>query len=498
MNLPPLIQALLAPARHGAGVTEVRLEQTHISWILLAGSYAYKIKKPVKLSFLDFSTLELRRHFCEEELRLNQRYSPELYLDVVGIFHSAQEPQWQGEGPPIEYALRMRRFSQSARLDRICARDALTPSHVSDLAQTVVAFHHSAAIASAASGWGAPARVEEQALQNFSDLQGLLPEPQAQLRLQALQRWTAQQLQLLAPLLAARPHSGFVRECHGDLHLANLLLLDGRVKLFDCIEFSDALRWIDVASELAFTYVDLLAHGKPGLACWFVNQALGHSGDYASAPLLRFYAVYRALVRTKVALFQADAGDAHRQEALALLALAEQLAGDAPPTLLITHGASGSGKTTKTDHLLQQDVQARTLRLRLDVERKRLFGLQAQQHSGSDLNAGLYAPHNSEATYDHVLAVAQGLLQARWSVIVDGTFLQRDQRQRFRQLASACQARFSILAPQAPPQELRQRVQQRQARGQDASEATLEVLEQQLQTLQPLGADEPVWPATRT
>ena len=496
MDLPPLIQALLAPARYGAGVTEVQLEQTHISWVLLAGAFAYKIKKPVKLTFLDFSTLEKRWRNCEEELRLNQRFSADLYLDVVGIFNTAEDPQWQGNGPPIEYAVRMRRFAQSARLDRVCARDALWPEHMSDLAHTVTAFHQQAAIAPAHSSWGSPAIVLEQALQNFSDLHALLPDPQAQLCLQDLQHWTEQQHRVLAPLMAARQQAGCIRECHGDLHLANLVLLDQKVKLFDCIEFSEALRWIDVASELAFTYVDLLDHGKPGLASWFVNEALAHSGDYACAPLLRFYAVYRVLVRAKVALMQAGTADARHDKALSLMALAQRLAGGAALQLLITHGVSGCGKTTVTDHMLQEDAQAQTLRLRLDVERKRMFGLDAQQPSGSGLYAGIYTPEASDKAYAHLLSLAQNLLQASWSVIVDGAFLQRVQRDRFRMLAHTASARFGIVAPQAPEPELRLRVQKRQALGHDASEASLAVLEEQLQSLQPLAADEPVWPET--
>ena len=494
MDLPPLIRALLAPARYGGAVKQVRLVQTHISWVLLAGPFAYKIKKPVKLSFLDFSTLALRKHYCEDELRLNRRFCADLYLGVQGIFHTAQDPQWKGQGPPIEYAVKMRRFAQSARLDRLCARGRLMPRHVSELAHTVAAFHQSAAIARVQSGFGAPASVREQALQNFTDLQALRPDPQTRARLPALQQWTEQQHQRLAPLMAARLQTGFVRECHGDLHLGNLVLLDHKVQLFDCIEFSDALRWIDVASELAFTYVDLLVHGQPGLAGWFVNEALSHSGDYASAPLLRFYAVYRALVRAKVALLQAGESSVRRDEALALVALAERLARPAPRQLAITHGVSGCGKTTTTTRMLQQDLQAQTLRLRMDVERKRLFGLQTQQASGSDLNAGLYTPHATAQTYAHVLALAQALLQENWSVIVDGTFLQRAQRDCFRRMAGANLAQFSILAPRAPEQELRRRVGKRQQLGQDASEASLAVLEQQLQSVQALAADEPAWP----
>ena len=496
MDLPPLIRALLVPTRYGEGVTEVDLVQTHISWIVLAGPYAYKIKKPVKLPFLDFSTLEQRKLNCENELRLNRRFSPDLYLGVLGIFNTPQAPMWQGNGAPIEYAVKMRRFAQSARLDRLCATDALLPTHVAELARAVVKFHQSAAIAAPLSGWGSAASVRQQALQNFSDLRTLLQAPHERAQLQALEQWTEQQHRGLAPLMAARQQAGFVRECHGDLHLANVVLIDQRLTIFDCIEFSDALRWIDVASELSFTYMDLLAHDKPGLASWFINEALSHSGDYACAPLLRYYAVYRALVRAKIALLQTGPGDNPTAQATALLNLAQRLIDGQAPTLIITHGVSGSGKTTATTQLLQQDPQAQTLRIRLDVERKRLFGLGEQQVSGSDLNTGIYSAQASATSYDHVLALTKTLLQSKWSVIVDGTFLQRAQRDCFRTVAGVTGAHFSILAPHAQLQELRRRVQERQTHGQDASEANVDVLLQQLHFAEPLTPDEPIWPHT--
>ena len=136
MNLPPLIQALLSPLRYPAGVTRVELVQTHISWVLLAGDFAYKIKKPVKLPFLDFSSLAQRKHYCDEELRLNRRFAPAIYLDVVGIFNTAQEPCWAGSGEPIDYAVKMRRFDETGRLDRVCARGALLPRQVKELVPT--------------------------------------------------------------------------------------------------------------------------------------------------------------------------------------------------------------------------------------------------------------------------------------------------------------------------------------------------------------------------
>lgn len=492
--LPPLIRALLSPSRYPAGVTQVDLVQTHISWVLLAGEFAYKIKKPVTLPFLDFSTLALRQRYCLDELRLNRRFSPDLYLGVLGIFNTPQDPKWTGEGAPIEYAVKMRRFDEAGRLDRVCARGELLPRHVSGLAAALVAFHEAADVAAPASRFGSAPSILGPALDNVDGLLQHFSAAQLRARLAALRTWTEAQFAQLAPLFAARKQAGRVRECHGDLHLGNMVLTSQGVQMFDCLEFNDDLRWIDVASEIAFTYVDLRAHRQPGLANWFVNEVLSRSGDYDAVRVLRFYAVYRALVRAKVAAIRAAQLQADQQEALAYVALAEQLVVPPPLRLVITHGLSGCGKTVASNALLQSADNAPMLRLRSDVERKRLFGLASTAHSGSSLDAGIYTADAHARTYAHLRALAAGLLATGWSVIVDAAFLGRAERDIFRTLARDAGAAFSILAPQASPQQLRERIEARRALGADASEATLEVLARQMSSLQPLGPDEPLWP----
>ena len=489
-NLPPLIQALLQPQRYPGAVERVDLVQTHISWVLLAGEFAYKVKKPLKLPFLDFSTLEHRQICCIDELRLNRRFASDLYLGVIGIFNTPQDPHWSGEGAPIEYAVKMRRFDEAARLDRVCARGEVHPGHLSVLADALVAFHAAAETAPPTSRFGSAREVMTPARDNFSDLQQLLPDTRWQARLTDLQAWTEAQFKRLAPLMDARKAAGKVRECHGDLHLANMVLFNGRVRMFDCLEFNEDLRWIDVASEIAFTYVDLLAHDQPGLANWFVNEVWSLSGDYEAAPLLRFYAVYRALVRAKVAAIRMTQGQGDGGECLAHIALAERLVAPRAVRLVITHGLSGCGKTVVSNALLQSDVGASTIRVRSDVERKRLHGLAPTQHSGSTTNAGIYAGDAHLHTYAHLRDVAEMLLRAGWSVVVDATFLKRADRDAFRTLARGLGVAFSILAPQASPAQLRERILARSAHGGDASEATLDVLEQQMRTLEPLGPDE--------
>jgi len=489
---PLLIDALLDPARYPDRAAQVELVETHASWLLLAGEFAYKIKKPLTLPFLDYGTLDKRHACCAAELRLNRRFAPDIYLAVVPITGRPDEPQFAGSGTIIEYALKMRRFAEAGRLDHVCARGELRPQQISDLATTVATFHAQAASASPASAFGQPPQVLAQALENFGELQTLLPTDaeQEQERLARLAAWTQAEFERLAPSWVARKAGGRIRECHGDLHLGNLVLIDGRVTLFDCIEFSEDLRWIDVASELAFTYIDLLDQRQPGLAGWLINEWLSCSGDYDAAPVLRFYAVYRALVRAKVAAIRAaQAGDDPGQ-ARAYLALADRLVSPQPARLIITHGLAGCGKSRAARRVLLSDPTATTLCLRSDVERKRLCGLAPASGSGSPLDGGIYTKDISELTYQRLYALAQILLAAGWSVIVDAAFLERCRRQAFRALAEDAGLAFSVLAPQATPAQLRARVRRRLAKGRDASEATLAVLEQQMHRVEALSPAE--------
>ena len=490
MSLPPLIAALLDPARYPEPAAKVELIETHASWLLLAGDFVYKIKKPVVLPFLDYGTLARRQACCEAEVRLNRRYSPLLYLAVIAIVGPAENPEIGGTGTAIEFAVKMRRFSESGRLDRLCRRGQLRAQQISELAAAVAAFHERAAVAAPTSRFGEAAQVLQPVRENFDELPGLLGEGAPQARLARLAEWTSAESTRLRPHLAARKAAGRIRECHGDLHLANLVLIDGQITLFDCIEFSEDLRWIDVASEIAFTYVDLLDHGQPGLASWLVNEWLVCSGDYDAVRVLRFYAVYRALVRAKVAAIRTSQTGVDPAEAIRYLALAERLITPPPARLIITHGVAGCGKSRASRLLLLRDPAAATLRLRSDVERKRLFGLLPNAASGSATDSGIYSGKAGELTYERLRELTSTLLAAGWSVIVDAAFLERSRRDAFRALARQSGVDYFIIAPQAKPTQLRARIRGRLAKGRDASEATLTVLERQLARIEALGADE--------
>ncbi len=492
--LDQLIAALRAPQRYAHAVQRVELLQTHISCVLLAGDYAYKIKKPVNLGFLDFSTLAARKRYCEEELRLNRRTAPGLYLEVLPISGSATAPRLGAGGPAIEYALRMRRFSQHALLDRMARDGELGSAHIDALARGIAAFHAHIARAGAESELGSSGHILAQALQNFEQMLLLIGAKAEGEQLARLRDWTVNEHASLAEVFDARKRAGWVRECHGDLHLGNIALLDGVPTPFDGIEFSEDLRWTDVMNEIAFLMMDLFDHRLPRLAWRFLDAYLELSGDYAGMRVLRYYLVYRALVRAKVACLRAHqpgvaagARGGLEREYRRHLRLARRLATSGGAALLIMHGLAGSGKTTAA-RSLQEALGA--VRLRSDVERKRLHGLESLERSASGLNAGMYAPGASERTYAHLAELARAILAARYPVIVDAAFLKRAQRERFAELARSAGAGFLIAACSASEATLRARVALRERAASDASEAGLAVLEQQIKSREALSPEE--------
>jgi aminoglycoside phosphotransferase family enzyme/predicted kinase len=473
-----LPEALRDPRCYGPSVEKVRLAETHISWVFLTGRYAYKVKKPVKLPFLDFSSLKARKRFCDEELRVNRRLAPELYLGVVPIGGTPESPR-VGRKPAFEYAVKMREFPSAARLDRRLAADGVPRAAVADFGASLARFHQGLPVVRGIRA----AEIGSAARRNVDELAALLGSAGAGAReLEALRAWTERQCAKLAPVLAQRAAFAH-RECHGDLHLQNLLWRNGKIEAFDALEFDRKLRDIDVVSEVAFLAMDLQAHDRADLAYELLNRYFEVGGDYAGIEVLPFYLVYRALVRAKVAAIKQAQSAAEGHDAERYLRTAAELAGDKKPLLVITHGLSGSGKTTVTNELVGL---LPAIRARSDLERKRLHGLAATARSGSDLGSGLYAAAASRRTYAALAEIADRLLRNGQNALVDATFLRRAERLDFRQVAAVNGARFAILDCTAPPDELRRRIQARARKGRDASEADLAVLESQLVTAEPL------------
>ena len=463
-------------ARHG----EVPLIETHISWVLLAGEHAYKLKKPVRLPFLDFSTLAQRQRFCAEELRLNRRLAPGLYLAVVPVHEGTGGPSLHGRGPVVEVALKMRRFAPRALASECLADGRLEAAALAAFGRRLAGFHARAAVAPAGAPFGGPERVRDDALQAVDRLAAHIgPASCAPLR-----AWFEARAAALAPRWQARQAAGRVRECHGDLHLDNVVMLGDGLTAFDGLEFDPALRWIDAVNDAAFLLMDLLAHGRRDLGFAFLDGWLEAGGDHDGLDLLRGYLVYRAVVRALVTVLRGGPATG-APTADGYLALAGRLTAPPTPALLITHGLPASGKTRLTQALLER---AGAIRLRSDVERKRLAGLSALADTRSQ--GDLYTAAATDATYAHLAATARQVLAAGWPVIVDAAFLRRSQREAFRALAAEAGASFAILDCQAPMTVLRQRIAERRARADDASEADESALALLAANQEPLTGDE--------
>ena len=490
----PLLQSLQNPALYDHSVQEFQLIETHISWVLLTGSFAYKIKKPVDLGFVNFSTLERRHHFCAEELRLNRRLAPEVYLELVTISGSPDSPQLDGRGPAIEYAVKMKQFSQRSLLSRVLEEGQLTIELIDGLAKQIADFHQSIQVSRRDTPFGTFDLVAQPVTENFEHLPVEANQFLGGDRLEAIRRWCEQDHASRKESFVHRKTEGFIRECHGDLHLGNMALIDQRIVIFDCIEFSNRLRWIDVMSEMAFVVMDLIDRGHRDLGYRLLNAYLEYTGDYLGLSVFRFYLVYRAMVRAKVAgirLVQEKAEDTHRaktqNELKSYLMLAERLTRPAPPSLIIMHGLSGSGKTIVSQIILEA---LGAIRIRSDIERKRLYGLSPDARTEDETKSTIYGIDASQVTYNRLEELAGKILNSGFSVIVDATFLKKAQRQSFKHMAAVKRVPFIITDVTASEETLRERVKKREQKVIDASEATISVLEQQLLHQEPIAQDE--------
>ncbi len=464
------------------GGQTVDVVHTHISTVLLCGPDAYKLKKPVKLPFLDFSTVALRRHFCEEECRLNRRTAPALYLEVLPVLPSAdgcvlgRAGDAQDEARAVDWALHMRRFSQDGVFANLAQQGRLNGDWVDQWAEHVAQFHQLAP--PMPDGWTPRKDLTAWLLESLDEIAAhpARPEVADVAAGQALTDCFVKALHRLANWMAQRRQQGMVREVHGDLHLGNVVCHEGQVMAFDAIEFDPDLRCIDVMNDVAFGFMDLLAAGLPALAWRFVNRYVELTGDFDGLQGLRLFAAYRAVVRAKMALLSGSDPEVFARYS----GLAQMLMAPAPASgVLLTMGLSGSGKSTVAglaiEALAEQGVGA--VRVRSDVERKRLFGVSLTDRSGHQKD--LYGPRANALTYERLQAVAHTVVNAGCWVVVDAAFLRQHEREAMQDLSQQWGVFFAVLPCVAPDALARARLQARMAQGQDASDATPAVLDQQ-------------------
>ena len=492
-NQHHLIRSLHNPSLYPHDADRLELIETHISWVFLCGSYAYKIKKALNLGFIDCSTLDQRKFYCEEELRLNGRLAPELYLAVIAITGTPDQPQLGGSGEVFEYAVKMRRFPQQALLSHMLEQHLLADAHISQIITQVADFHQTIPAATADTQYGNPDHIAAPVHENFVQIRKLTHDPRHFELLDQVKVWAEHQYESCYQHFQHRKEQGFIRECHGDMHLGNMAVVDDRVVIFDGIEFNPDLYWIDIMNEVAFLYMDLEYHEKRHFACRFLNDYLERTGDYLGLRVFRYYLAYRAMVRAKIACIRLsqqagqDLQSSDMQEFERYLQLAFSYTQPQRPALFITHGLSGSGKSTLSGPLVEPLA---AIRIRSDRERQRLFGKGMRQGEAVIIGEGVYSDDASQQTYGKLAELAEAVLQAGFSVIIDATFLERQQRDLFKQLAGSLGVPMRILLFRAEAHVLQQRIQDRQCEGSDISEADLNVLEHQLATYAGLDDDE--------
>ena len=494
MNLPTLINQMLTADFYPHPVVEpITLIQTHISFVLLTGQYAYKVKKPMNFGFLDFSTLEKRHFFCHEELRLNRRLAPNLYLQVLAIAQDQDRYYFAPESASAaEYAIQMVQFPQEQLLINVFDQGKLTTSHMQQIAQQLAQFHKAAATNDHIATFGTAASLKQVADDNYAGTNKYVGTAQTAAQLEQTRAYSDRRFREAAQLFSDRLAGGKIRECHGDLHLKNICLINDTIQIFDCIEFNEPFRNTDVLYDAAFLVMDLQYRGRPDLANIFLNTYLELTNDYRGAVLLPLFCSMRAYIRAKVTSFllddpnlEDDAKAAARQEATAYYNLAHAYTQSSEGKIYMMAGLSGSGKTTTARSLA---IATNAIHLRSDAIRKHLAGLDDLMTRGTD---ELYSPAMTQRTYGELLNLAIALTTAGQTVILDAKYDHQQLRQEVITAAQNHRIPLEIIYCEADPETLNQRLSDRQAANSDIADATPEILAQQ--SFEPFTAQEQIY-----
>ncbi len=476
-TLPPLIQQMLRSEFYPHPVTEpIELIQTHVSYVLLTGEVVYKLKKSVNFGFLDFSTLEKREHFCHEELRLNQRGAAELYLGVEPITQTGETFELGGTGEPVEYVVKMVQFPQETLLSAMFDQDKLTKQHLEDLARELAAFHLKAPTNDTILSFGEVSQIRQAIDENYEQTVGYIGRSQTQAQFDETRAYTDKLFAEQPELFANRVQNKWIRECHGDVHLRNICFWHDKILLFDCIEFNEPFRFVDVMFDVAYIVMDLDARNRPDLSNLFLNAYVEQTGDWEGLQVLPLYLSRQSYVRAKVTSFLLDdpaIPESVKQEASETASryyrLAWEYTRQKSGRLTLMSGLSGSGKSTVARQLARQTS---AIHLRSDAIRKHLGGVDLDAKGDADL----YTSEMTEETYDRLLTLGITLASQGYSVILDAKYDRQALRSPVIAQAVAHQIPLEILYCDAPISVLSDRLQQRQG---DISDATADLLKTQ-------------------
>ncbi len=483
-----LIESFLNPAFYPHPVCEpIGFIQTHISYVFLTGDYAYKVKKTVNFGFLDYSTTDKRKHYCDRELEMNQLGAPGIYLDVLPISQIGETLALGNSTYIVEYTLKMRQFSQENLWSQLFDRQELTEAKLVDLGRTIAQFHAASATNPYIRSFGTVRSVRETLQQNYEQTRNYIGIVQTQTQFTQTQNYTDRFFHEKAELFDRRIQADKIRECHGDLHLNNIAQVDGKTILFDRIEFNEPFRFVDVMYDIAFTIMDLEARGRLDLSNAFLNSYLEETGDWDGLGVLPLYLCRQAYVRAKVASFLLDdpgisAADkaTATQTASRYYHQAWQYAQPRQGRLFLMSGLSGSGKSTVARTLARH---VGGIQIRSDAVRKHLAGISLHQR-GDEL---LYTDAMAQQTYDRLLDLGECLANQGWTVILDAKFDRVSWRQRAIDFAQTRDLPLRILHCTAPVAVLCDRLN---CRTSDIADATADLLPSQQAAAEPFAAAE--------
>lgn len=501
-----LLPFLLNPNSYPHRPRRVRLVQTHSSLVFIAPPFVFKVKKPVNFGFLNFSTLERRRHFCEREVVLNRRLCPKMYLGVVPISTKAGRFLF-GEGDEVvEYAVKMRKLSERYFLDKLVQRGAVQPADLDRIAATLKQFYQTQHPTAEVEAWGQIDRLRISTDENFRQTESFIGRTLSNPAFEAIRSYTDQFYKRQAVLFASRIREKWIRDCHGDLHLEHIHLTPRALSIYDCIEFNDRFRYVDVANDIAFLAMDLDYESRPDLARHFVAKMAAALDDDGLLALMNFYKCYRAYVRGKVESLHSVAhaapeaerqASAERARRYFRLALQYTVAGS-KPLVLVVMGRIASGKSTLA-RALGDELGWKVFSS--DRVRKEMAGFPLYERSSDDARARLYSTTMTKQTYDKLFALAEAEVCAGRNVILDATFARRAHRGRLRERFGSQSIRFRFLVAQANDAVVKQRLQQREAKPDEVSDARLEdftTLTRLYELPAELPADERATVSTRT
>ena len=494
MEICQLVEALSAPSAFPDSSPSIEIRQTHISVVFLGGSTAYKIKKPVNLGFLDFSTLENRQHFCHEEVRLNRRLAPSVYLGVVPVVMAKDGLHFEGKGEIAEWAVKMKRLADDATLLAHLKRDELDAKTLEDLAAKIADFHSRADRSERTASMGRFEVVARNVRENLDESIGLHDVTLSRSVHERLRSLSEQALVKLRPLIEERARRGVPCDTHGDLRLEHVYLLaeqdglDGIV-VIDCVEFNERFRYADPVADMAFIVMDLLFSGRSDLARAFSEAYLRRSGDAEGRLLLPFYIAYRAAVRGKVEGIKFTEPEVPETERVAarerakrywLLALGKLEEPNRKPCLVLVGGLPGTGKSTLAEGLSQN---AGFEVVRSDLVRKEMAGLSAESRAPARFGEGIYTSDSDSKTYAECLRRTEEHLFQGKRVIVDATFREEEKRRLFLQAAHSWGVSALFLHCQADANIVHRRLESRRN---DASDADWAIHQKAAERWEPL------------